>query len=448
LNQIIIFATIGLGLIILFLVFRLYRLKTQQNKLLLKNKELETKNIRLDTELSLTQKSLETESSMYSQIQKHLENSFSNLAQQALRGNQQQFLDLAKQNFEKEELKIKNTLDKKQASMDNVLSPLKDILDKYQQQTTSLEKERQKSYFQVENELKKIAETNLQLSKETHALKTALKKPHVRGRWGEIQLKNCIDLAGMSEYCDVSFQDTTTMDDGSRLIPDMTVKMPGGRSVVVDAKTPLDAFLNTLEASKDPAELEAELIRHGQHVKKHIQQLSTKAYAQNLEDSADFTVMFLPNESFLYAALESQPDLVEYALAKKVLIATPPTLIGLLKVIRFGWNEERLAKNARQISEVGKELHKRVCDFTSAFTGIGRHLDKAQEEYQKVLTRLESRVLVQAKRLEKLGAKSNKELPEELMLLNEEQDNEDLEIQNSETFALGDPTDEGPKAGL
>ncbi|MCB0385700.1 MAG: DNA recombination protein RmuC, partial [Bdellovibrionales bacterium] len=222
-----------------------------------------------------------------------------------------------------------------------------------------------------------------------------------------------IELAGMSEYSDVNFQDTTRMDDGQLLIPDMTVRMPGGRLVVVDAKTPLDAFIASLETT-DPEVRDAEMIRHGRHVKEHIRRLSTRAYGETLDDSADFTVMFLPNESFLYAALESEPDLVEYALQRKVLIATPPTLIGLLKVIRFGWNEEKLAANAKLISDAGKELHKRVCDFIEAYTGVGKALDKARQEFDVGMMRLERRVLVQARRLEKLGAKSAKSLPDGL----------------------------------
>lgn len=320
------------------------------------------------------------------------------LAAKALQGNAETFLNLAKSDLEKKHLEI-----------ENVLQPIRMNLSSYQEVLKKLEDERRKSYTSVEQELRKVIEVGQTLSIETSALKNALKKPHVRGRWGEVQLKNCIELAGMSEYCDVSFQDAQTDDDGRLHKPDMTVRMPAGRVIVVDAKTPLDAFIAALEATDDGIRA-AETARHGRQLKDHVKKLSTRAYSDALEDSPDFTVLFLPNESFLYAALEAEPDLVEYALQKKILIATPPTLIGLLKVVRFGWNEERLAENAARISEEGKELHKRLCDFVEAYVNIGKHLDKAKSEYDIGRTRLQSRLIVQAERLESLGAKSHKDL--------------------------------------
>lgn len=348
-------------------------------------------------------------SSAQQQGEEFLAEKFRSIAAQTLEGSSQQFLQLAKTTLEKENVVSAAELDKRKVEINNVVEPLKKKLEEYEINLKGLERERQKSYTLVEQELKRVIELSTTLSFETSALKNALKKPHVRGRWGEVQLKNCVELAGMSEYADVSFQDSSTHEDG-RLIPDMTVKMPGGRIVIVDAKTPIEAFMSSLEATEDDVRA-AELARHGRHVKDHIKKLSQKAYSEHLKDSADFTVMFLPNESFLYAALETESDLMEFAIQKKILIATPPTLIGLLKVIRFGWNEERLAENAQKISEVGSELHKRVVEFVDAFISIGKYLDKAKDEYTTGLARLESRVIVQAKRLEQLGAKSNKSLP-------------------------------------
>ena len=335
---------------------------------------------------------------------------FRDLAAQTLAGNSNQFLQLAKTTLEKESLISQSALEKKKFEIDHIIAPLKKKLEEYEIQLKNLERERQKSYTLVEQELKRVAELNTTLTLETSALKNALKKPHVRGRWGEVQLKNCVELAGMSEHSDVTFQDSSTLEEG-RMIPDMTVRMPGGRIVIVDAKTPIDAFLSSLEATDDDTRA-TELARHGRHVKEHVKKLAAKAYSENLKDSADFTVLFLPNESFLYAALETEPDLMEFAIQKKILIATPPTLIGLLKVIRYGWNEERLAENAQKISLAGAELHKRMADFVETFMSIGKHIEKAQQEYNTGLSRLESRVLVQARRLEKLGAKSAKSLPQ------------------------------------
>ncbi len=319
------------------------------------------------------------------------------LAAQALQGNTESFLQMTKADQEKHKM-----------AMENLLQPIKQSLEAYKKELTELETERRKSYNSVENELKKVIQTSEQLSLETSSLKDALKRPHVRGRWGEVQLKNCIELAGMSEHADVSFQDSTTDEEGAHR-PDMTVRMPGGRLIVVDAKTPIDAFIASIEAT-EPEQKNAALIKHGTQVRAQVKKLSEKAYQDKIEGSPDFTVMFLPNESFLYAALETQKDLIDYSLDRKVLIATPPTLIGLLKVIRYGWNEERLAESAALISEVGTELHKRMCEFVDGYLKVGDQLEKAKNEYDKGLNRLQSRVIVQAEKLEKLGAKSKKDL--------------------------------------
>lgn len=338
-------------------------------------------------------------------LKSELLTSIQEMTQQSIAGNSQQFLELAKSNFDKDQALSKSSIEK-------LVNPISEMLAGYQKQLDSIERERHQSFAKIENEIKRVAESTHQLSVSTNSLKSALKRPHVRGRWGEVQLKNCIELAGMSEYADVNFQDAQRIDE-KVLVPDMTVRMPGGRVVVVDAKTPIDAFLSSLEATSDEQKF-VEMTRHGRQVKEHVRKLATRAYNEAIPDTADFTVMFLPNESFLYAALEVEPDLVEFALQKKVLVATPPTLIGLLKVIRFGWNEARLAENAAKISEAGMELHKRLCDFVQTFVDIGKHLEKARTEYDAAMTRLESRVIVQARRLEKLGAKSAKELPEGL----------------------------------
>lgn len=343
-------------------------------------------------------------------LKTEMQTAFAKTAQDALKGSNEEFLKMAELAMSKHQQIAVNDLDQKKGEIHNLVAPLKDSLALFYREVTTMEKERQRSYAIVEAEIKKVIENSAELSKETRALKNALKKPHVRGRWGEVQLKNCVELAGMSEFADVHFQDYIEQD-GKILIPDMTVKMPGGRNVVVDAKTPIDAFLASLEATTDE-EKNAEMLRHGKQVKEHIKKLSLKSYGERLSDSADFTVMFLPNESFLYAALETQPDLVEYALDKQILVATPPTFVGLLKVIRFGWNEERLTKNAEEISNIGRELHKRVCDFLETYEEVGRSLRTAQEKYDVGFKRLNSKVIVQAKRMESLGAKSHKELPE------------------------------------
>lgn len=336
---------------------------------------------------------------------------FKGIAASALESSMNQFLSLAQSSFQQTSEISKLDSEQRHKAMDALIKPVADALDTYQKQIRTLELDRQKAFHTIDSELKRVSEGQLLLTRETSALKDALKKPHVRGRWGEVQLRNCIEIAGMSEHSDVTFQDFSSDEEGARHIPDMIVRMPGGRRVIVDAKTPIDAFLNSLEAATEESR-NAEMARHGRHVKDHVKRLSTRAYTDAVKESADFTVLFLPNESFLYAALETEPDIVEFALQKKVLIATPPTLIGLLKVIRYGWSEQRMAENAQKISEMGTELHKRLCDFVDAYMSVGKYLDKAKDEFEKGRARLESRVLVQARKFEALGAKSNKSLLE------------------------------------
>lgn len=346
---------------------------------------------------------------MHQKTKGEISEAFKGVAATALETSMQQFLSLAQNTFQQANELNKLDSEQRHRAMDSLIKPVSDALDKYQIQVRQLELDRQKAFQNIDLELKKVSEGQMGLLKETSALKDALKRPHVRGRWGEVQLRNCIELAGMSEFADVKFQDSTSDEEGARHIPDMIVRMPGGRNVIVDAKTPIDAFLNSLEATTEEQRT-TEMTRHGRHVKEHVKRLATRAYAESVGESADFTVLFLPNESFLYAALEIEPDIVEFALQKKVLIATPPTLIGLLKVIRYGWNEQKMAENAQRISEMGQELHKRICDFVDTYVSVGKHLDKARDEYEKGRTRLESRLLVQARKFEALGAKSNKTL--------------------------------------
>jgi DNA recombination protein RmuC len=352
---------------------------------------------------------LETQLAAQAKGEKELSEAFKGLAASALETSMGQFLNLAQSTFNQANETHKLDSEQRHQKMDELIKPVQEALSRYQQQIDNLEKDRVRAFQAIDTELKRVTEGSVTLARETNALKDALKRPHVRGRWGEVQLRNCIDLAGMSEFADVTFQSSTTDEEGARHQPDMIVRMPGGRNVIVDAKTPIDAFLSSLEATTAEAR-GVELARHGKQVKAHVMKLSTRAYAESVKDSADFTVLFLPNESFLYAALESEPDIVEFAIQKKVLIATPPTLVGLLKVIRFGWNEQKLAENAQKISLLGQELHKRVADFTETYENIGKHLEKAKDAYDQGRMRLESKVLVQARRFEALGAKSNKSL--------------------------------------
>ena len=392
---------------------RLQSLEQELKQAQIQISDLEVEKAKAEAKSQSLSESLEAERELLAKAEEKLKDTFKSLAATALEGNSKQFMDLARSTLSKESEVAQKELEKKEQSIEDMLKPISLVLDKYHAHVKEIEKERQKSYTTVESELRKVIESTVSLSAETLALKNALKKPHVRGRWGEVQLKNCIELAGMSEHADVTFQDSQRDADGQQHIPDMTVRMPGGRIVVVDSKTPIDAFLASLEASTEE-ERAAEMARHGRHVREHVKKLSQRAYYEGLKESPDFTIMFLPNESFLYAALESEPDLMEAALKKKVLITTPPTLIGLLKVIRYGWNEEKLAENAAKISDVGKELHKRLVEFVDGYIAVGKSLEKAKTEYDKGFNRLERRLISKAREMEQLGAKSVKALPDGL----------------------------------
>jgi DNA recombination protein RmuC len=293
-----------------------------------------------------------------------------------------------------------------QKTFEGTLLPLKESLKRVDEQAQSLESARQKAFGEIAKGLENVVASSQSVAREAGGLKDALKKPHVRGRWGEAQLQNCMELAGMSEHCDITFQDSFEGEDG-RLIPDMTVKMPGGRLIVVDAKTPREAFDEYIEAPDEDTR-KAALLRHGRQVLSHVESLAKKDYGVRKDHSPDFVVMFLPNESFLYAALEGQPNLVEAALAKRILIASPPTLVGLLKVIRYGWTETRLADDAQKIAKEGAILHKRISEVFANFANLGKNLDNAKSAFDTAQYNLNSRVLVSARRLEALGASSGK----------------------------------------
>jgi DNA recombination protein RmuC len=295
---------------------RILSLETQLKDRQEQISQLEIDKAKAEAKSQSLSETIENERQLLQKAEEKLKDTFKSLAATALEGNNKQFMDLAKSALSKESEVAQKELEKKEQSIEGLLKPISLVLDKYHTHVTEIEKERQKSYNSVEAELRKVIESTASLSVETLALKNALKKPHVRGRWGEVQLKNCIELAGMSEHADVTFQDSQTDEEGKLHIPDMTVRMPGGRIVVVDSKTPIDAFLASLEATTEEQRA-AEMTRHGRHVRDHVKKLSQRAYYEGLKESPDFTIMFLPNESFLYAALESEPDLMEEALQRK-----------------------------------------------------------------------------------------------------------------------------------
>jgi DNA recombination protein RmuC len=288
--------------------------------------------------------------------------------------------------------------------------PIAEHLQRVSDQVARLELDRRSTQGQLRQLLETMGAELGRLRAETGTLVSALKRPQVRGAWGEMQLRNCVAAANMTEHVDFATQPTLSDPDGTRLRPDLVVHLPAGREIVVDAKVPMDAYLQALEAA-DEGEQRELLRRHGRQARRHVDALAAKAYHARLDDSPELVVMFIPNEAVYCAALEADPTLLEHGAAKGVLLATPTTLIALLHATYYGWREERIAESAREIAAAGRELHKRVATFLEPYARLGRQLDSAVRAYNQAAGSLEARVLPQLRRIEDAGAGSEKPLP-------------------------------------
>jgi DNA recombination protein RmuC len=332
-----------------------------------------------------------------------LTDAFKSLAADVLAGNNHSFLQLAEEKFKALREESAGDLHSRQQAIASLLSPLTQTLETFQRETRELEQRRNSDLGGVGQQLRLVAESHAKLHAETARLVNALRSPHVRGRWGEIALRRTAELAGMSAYCDFAEQEAIPTDAGGRLRPDMVVRLPAGREVVVDSKVPLVGYLDALEALDEPTRLAA-LDRHVAHLRQHVLRLASRGYAEQLTTSAEFVVLFIPNDSFLAAAAERDPDLVDWALAQQVVLATPATFVALLRAIAYGWRQAKVAENAQRISEVGRELAERMTVLVDHLSNIGLAIGKAVESYNKAVGSLESRVLPTARKLDALDA--------------------------------------------
>jgi DNA recombination protein RmuC len=338
---------------------------------------------------------------------------FQALAAQALQSSNEGFLTLASERLGTLRQEASSDLEtQRQAhtqTLEAMVRPVRESLERVDGQMKAIERERGQAYGTLTEQVRMLASTQEKLKVETGNLVNALRAPAVRGRWGEIQLRRVVELAGMIEHCDFDLQTTVMTDDG-RLRPDMVVRMPSGRNLVVDAKAPLGAYLEALEATTDE-ERTAKMRQHAAQVKAHVTKLAAKSYWEQFRVTPEFVVLFLPGEIFYGAALEQMPALIEESVAQRVFICTPTTLIALLQAVHYGWRQERVAENAESISKCGRELYDNIATLMEHFAAVGNAVGQSVKHYNAAVASLETRVVSKARKLEELGARGKKDLP-------------------------------------
>lgn len=371
---------------------------------------LREENVRLNTRMEIQQVSMQEKLHILEDARQQLETSFRSLAGDALKSNSNEFLHLAETRFNTLRAHASGELAKREKAVESLVLPIHEVLKKTDQQIQQMEKERQQAFGSLNRHLEFMALAQDQLHNETRKLVKALRRPEVRGQWGELTLKRLAELAGMVEHCDFYQQETVTTDQGKQR-PDMIVRMPGDREIIVDAKAPMDAYLEAVEATDD-SQRNRQLQRHARNLRARTRELANKNYWQNLRNSPDFVILFVPGDQLLSAALEYDPGLLEDALAAKVILSTPSSLVALLRAVAYGWRQEALSKNAERILDVGQDLYERLCTFAEHLEKLGSSLGRSVDSYNCAVGSFDSRVLPGVKKFTEMGIQGKKEVPE------------------------------------
>ena len=405
------------------------------------------------SKVAVAQESHRQLTEQFEKAQGQLKDSFKALATDALKQSNDQFMQLAKKTFEGEQKEAVAALEQRKAAIDAAVKPIGMALDKYNLSVRQIEASRSEAYGKLTTQVASLMDDQRRLREETGNLVKALRRPDVRGKWGEMQLRRVAEMAGMIEHCDFSQQvSAAATDEAGARRPDMVVTLPSKRSIIIDAKTPLEAFLSAVNAT-DEEERNQLFARHTGHIEKHVKDLASKEYTQRFASAADFVILFIPGESFLYPAVQQKPSLIENAMEQGVIIATPTTLVSLLKVVAMGWREEQIAENAKKISDAGQELHNRLYIAVEHLSKLGKALDSATGSFNRFVGSFESRVMVQARKFEELGAGSSKNLPEEIKQIDTltrepvaQPAPESFEGFPTDTHVTDDVTDDAPEA--
>ena len=370
--------------------------------------EIEIQKSKIENELAAERAAAAEKISALTDAHERLTNSFKALSADALRSNNQSFLELAKETFSKLHQQSSDELGKRQQAIDSLVKPLRESLEKVDVKIGEIEKSRASAYGQLSEQLKSLGTAQGMLQAEAAKLSTALRSTTTAGTWGELQLRRVVEMSGMSAYCDFTEQTSVTGED-RRWRPDLIVRLPGGQQIVVDAKAPNDAYREAANASDD-AVRSAKLAEHAAKVRSHIDALGAKDYWAQFQPSPEFVVLFLPGDQFLSGALQADPTLIDRAIARKVLLATPASLIALLKAAAYGWRQESVSKNAEDIAALGRQLHDRIATFAEHLEKVGRGLEAASKSYNAAVGSFDQALVPGARKFVELGAKGTKEL--------------------------------------